>query len=113
MGNPVATDPSDLAAMVTPATVHVTSLEGRFDMSGYLSPHSDIVALLVLEHHAQMLNLITRGGWGARARVQARPPRVVRSPRRPRSSWTTCCSWMKRRCQALSPGRHRSQRGSA
>jgi hypothetical protein len=66
MGNAVATDPSDLAAMITPATVHVTSLEGRFDMTGYLSPHSDIVALLVLEHQAQMLNLITRVGWEAR-----------------------------------------------
>jgi hypothetical protein len=66
MGNAMATDPSDLAAMVTPATVHVTSLEGRFDMTGYLSPHSDIVALLVLEHQAQMLNLITRVGWEAR-----------------------------------------------
>ena len=67
MGNAVATDQSDLAAMVTPATVHVTSLEGRFDMTGYLSPHSDIVALLVLEHQAQMLNLITRVGWESRA----------------------------------------------
>src|SRR6185436_5337070 len=66
MGNAVATDPTDLAAMITPATVHVTSLEGRFDMTGYLSPHSDIVALLVLEHQAQMLNLITRIGWEAR-----------------------------------------------
>jgi hypothetical protein len=66
MGNAVATDPSDLAAMITPATVHVTTLDGRFDMNGYLSPHSDIVALLVLEHQAQMLNLITRVGWEAR-----------------------------------------------
>jgi hypothetical protein len=67
MGNAVATDPSDLAAMITPATVHVTSLEGRFDMTGYISRHSDIVALLVLEHQAQMLNLITRIGWEERA----------------------------------------------
>jgi hypothetical protein len=66
MGNAVATDPSDLGAMITPATVHVTNLEGRFDMTGYLSPHSDIVALLVLEHQAQMLNLMTRAGWEAR-----------------------------------------------
>jgi hypothetical protein len=66
MGNAVATDPSDLAAMITPATVHVTNLDGRFDMNGYLSPHSDIVALLVLEHQAQMLNLITRVGWETR-----------------------------------------------
>jgi hypothetical protein len=67
MGNAVATDPSDLAAMITPASVHVTHLDGRFDMTGYLSPHSDIVALLVLEHQAQMLNLITRIGWEERA----------------------------------------------
>ena len=66
MGNAVATDPSDLGAMITPETVHVTNLNGRFDMTGYLSPYSDIVALLVLEHQAQMLNLITRIGWEAR-----------------------------------------------
>ncbi len=66
MGNTVATDPSDLGAMITPESVHVTNLTGRFDMTGYLSPYSDIVALLVLEHQAQMLNLITRVGWEAR-----------------------------------------------
>jgi hypothetical protein len=66
MGNAVATDPSDLAAMITPATVHVTNLDGRFDRTGHLSPHSDIVALLVLEHQAQMLNMITRTGWESR-----------------------------------------------
>jgi hypothetical protein len=66
MGNTVATDPMDLGAMVTPQSVHVTSLEGRFDPTGYLSLHSDLVALLVLEHQAKMLNLITRVGWEAR-----------------------------------------------
>jgi hypothetical protein len=74
MGNAVATDPSDLAAMITPATVHVTNLEGRFDMTGYLTPHSDIVALLVLEHQAQMLNLLTRVGWEARIGADAGRP---------------------------------------
>ena len=71
MGNAIATDASDLGAMVTPETVHVSSLNGRFDMTGYLSPHSDIVALLVLEHQAQMLNLITRVGWEARLGAEA------------------------------------------
>ena len=71
MGNAIATDPSDLAAMVKPETVHTTSLAGRFDMTGYLSPHSDIVALLALEHQVQMLNLITRAGWEARVGVDA------------------------------------------
>ena len=74
MGNAIATNPSDLAAMVTPETVNVTSLNGRFDMTGYLSPYSDIVALLVLEHQAQMLNLITRIGWEARVGADAGRP---------------------------------------
>jgi hypothetical protein len=74
MGNAVATDPTDLGAMITPESVHVARLDGRFDMTGYLSPHSDIVALLVLEHQVQMLNLITRVGWEARVGAEARRP---------------------------------------
>jgi hypothetical protein len=66
MGNAVALDSTDLAAMITPQTVHVTDLTGRFDMTGYLSPHSDLVSLLTIEHQAKMLNLITRIGWEAR-----------------------------------------------
>ena len=74
MGNAVATNPSDLASMITPASVHVTNLEGRFNMDGYLSPYSDIVALLTLEHQAQMLNLITRVGWESRVAADAGRP---------------------------------------
>jgi len=66
MGNAVAHDSADLAAMVTPQTVHVTDLAGRFDMTGYPSPHSDLVALIVLEHQAKLLNLMTRVAWEAR-----------------------------------------------
>ena len=66
MGNAVATNSADLAAMITPQSVHVTSLEGRFEPTGYLSLHSDLVALLALEHQAKMLNLFTRVGWEAR-----------------------------------------------
>jgi len=44
----------------------LTTLAGRFDTSGYLSEHSDVVALLVFEHQARAMNLITRSGWLAR-----------------------------------------------
>jgi hypothetical protein len=74
MGNAVATMPTDLAAMITPETVHVTSLEGRFDQTDYLSHDSDLVALMVLEHQAQMLNLITRVNWEARMGDEAPRP---------------------------------------
>ena len=66
MGNAVVEKGADATEMVTPATVDVTDLHGRFDMNGYLSPHSDLVALLAIEHQANMLNLITRVGWEAR-----------------------------------------------
>jgi len=42
------------------------SLEGRFDASGYLTSHSDVVALMVFEHQMYMMNLLTRIGWEAR-----------------------------------------------
>lgn len=45
------------------ATQNLTNLEPRFDTSNYLTPHSDIVSLLVLEHQTQMQNLITKLGY--------------------------------------------------
>ena len=74
MGNATVAEGIELGDMVTPATVHTTTLEGRFDMSGYPSPHSDIVALMVLEHQARALNLITRVGWEARMGADAGRP---------------------------------------
>jgi hypothetical protein len=71
LGNAVVTNPTDLAAMATQETAHVTSLAGRFAPDGYLSGHSDIVALLVMEHQTHMLNLITRLGWEARMGADA------------------------------------------
>src|SRR5687768_996122 len=74
LGNAVATDPTDVEAMVTPSTVHTTDLTNRFDASGYVSSHSDLVALLVLEHQVRMVNLITRLGWDARLGSDAQRP---------------------------------------
>jgi hypothetical protein len=42
------------------------SLDGQFDTTGYLTAHSDIVALLVFEHQMHMMNLLSRIGWEAR-----------------------------------------------
>ena len=42
------------------------SLDGKFDLDGYLTPHSDVVALMVFEHQMGMMNLLTRIGWEAR-----------------------------------------------
>jgi hypothetical protein len=48
------------------ASQNVTSLEQRCNTLSYPTPHSDIVALLVLEHQTQMHNLITRLGYETR-----------------------------------------------
>lgn len=42
------------------------SLERKFKTSSYLSPYSDIVALLVFNHQMRMINLLTRVGWEVR-----------------------------------------------
>lgn len=36
---------------------------GAFDTAPYLTPHSDVVALMVLNHQTRMTNLLTRLGW--------------------------------------------------
>ena len=55
------------------------SLDGQFDTAGYLSPHSDVAALMVLEHQTHMTNLITRMGW--ESRLAAREGKAPDIPR--------------------------------
>jgi hypothetical protein len=53
------------AVAMDPAEPHVlASLAMKFNPAGYLSPTSDIVALMVFEHQTQFLNLLTRLQWG-------------------------------------------------
>jgi hypothetical protein len=42
------------------------SLEGLFDLTHYLTPYSDVAALMVLSHQVRATNLMTRAGWEAR-----------------------------------------------
>jgi len=48
---------------------NVVDLEGRFDSEPYLTPHSDIVSLLVLTHQTKIHNLITVAHEAAREAV--------------------------------------------
>jgi hypothetical protein len=43
------------------------SVAGEIDASGYLTPHSDVTALLVFDHQVHAANLMTRLNWEARA----------------------------------------------
>jgi len=66
MGNAVVTDGTKPESVVMDQTLNLASLAGRFDTDAYLSPYSDIVALMVFEHQMHMMNLLTRIGWQAR-----------------------------------------------
>ena len=78
MGNkPVSTGSTPDSAK--PEARELKSLDGRFDTTAYLSPYSDVAALMVLEHQTHMTNLITRLGW--EARLAASESRTPKSPR--------------------------------
>ena len=52
----------------------LATVEGYFDMKGYLARTSDVVAQLVLAHETTIFNLITRLGWEARVNEAAPTP---------------------------------------
>jgi hypothetical protein len=58
----------------TSAPVLLDSLEGRFDLKGYTTPYSDIVALMVFEHQTHMTNLLTYIDWESRVAEFERHP---------------------------------------
>jgi hypothetical protein len=66
MGNAIAPDRDRPDQLETQGTQNVTELLRRFDTGAYLASHSDIVALMVLEHQTHMTNLITRVGFETR-----------------------------------------------
>ncbi len=63
MGNRMTTDPK---AVEVSGRSELMSLRDSVDVTRYPSAHSDVVALMVLEHQTQMLNLFTRVGWETR-----------------------------------------------
>jgi hypothetical protein len=70
MGNiPVMPQDKGKVALADPR--ELKSVEGLFDLRGYPTPYSDVVALMVLAHQTAMTNQITRVGWEARLAAAA------------------------------------------
>jgi hypothetical protein len=61
------------------AAPQLSSVAGRFDTRGFPSEHSDVVALMVLEHQSRMANLLTRVGWETRVALPAAAPSSPRA----------------------------------
>ncbi len=70
MGNVVYED-SETSRAGNGTGLNLTDLSHRFDTGAYLSPHSDIVALMTLEHQSRMQNLITRVGYETRMALES------------------------------------------
>lgn len=66
LGNVMANDRSDPEKMDRESGANLTDLSAFFNARPYLSPHSDIVALLLLEHQSQMHNLLARASMESR-----------------------------------------------
>jgi hypothetical protein len=66
MGNMICTGSARPEASDNAHGVNVVDLKDRFKTSMYPTPHSDIVALMVLEHQVGMLNRLARAGMETR-----------------------------------------------
>lgn len=72
---------SELPAARMPAAQFDRLERRRLDTSGYLSDCSDVVALMVLDHQAHAINLLTRLGWEARIAGTTSSPRIEAAAR--------------------------------
>lgn len=66
MGNVWIKDMQHPTQLDLASGANVISLQGRVDTTPYLSPHSDLVALMVLAHQTHLHDLITRVNWETR-----------------------------------------------
>jgi hypothetical protein len=66
MGNCVIADENVSENLDVEAGANLTDLSGHFNVKPYLTAHSDIVALMVLEHQAMMHNVLTAANHSGR-----------------------------------------------
>jgi len=69
MGNICVTDPT-VETFDRSIGANVTSLKKHFDVSRYLTEHSDIVSMLVLDHQVYTHNVLTRANFEGRSAMQ-------------------------------------------
>jgi hypothetical protein len=66
MGNVVAKNAVAAAELDFTSPTELADLEGRIDTRPYLAKHSDVVALVTIEHQIRVQNSITRASWDTR-----------------------------------------------
>lgn len=77
LGNMVLPSSKKPKVIDNAAGLNVTDLSARLDLGQYLTPHSDIVALMVFEHQTDAHNLMTRLGMEVRLAEYAETQRAA------------------------------------
>lgn len=70
-GNVIVRSAQEASNIDFVASGNRVNLDGLVDVGPYLTPHSDIVALMVLEHQIHVQNLITRMNYDVRTALDA------------------------------------------
>ena len=87
MGNVVAEDKNHPDKLDFEAGANLKSLHQIVDVSPYLTPHSDIVALMLLEHQTRMQNLITRVSYETKVALRTQDE-MNKALGRPKGEWS-------------------------
>jgi hypothetical protein len=70
VGNILVKDVQELVKLDRVRRGNLDTLDGLFDTKPYLTDKSDVVALLVLQHHVTVQNLLTRANFEARKKTR-------------------------------------------
>ena len=70
MGNGLLSNEAVSEKLDVESGANVTDLSSHFEVRPYLTPHSDIVALMVLEHQVMMHNILTAANHAGRITVR-------------------------------------------
>ncbi len=101
LGNLVVRDKREPEQVDNAAGQNVTDLSHRFDTSEYLTPHSDIVALMVLEHQADAHNYITQANFATRQALHYEQTLNRELGKPAKEHWDSTTSRIKSSCEPL------------
>jgi hypothetical protein len=101
LGNLIVSNGPQHEPVENAAGQNVTSLDSKFDTSAYLSPHSDLIALMVLEHQTEAHNLLTRANFQTREALYAEE-RLNKDLGEPEGHrWESTTTRIENACEAL------------
>jgi hypothetical protein len=100
-GNLIVSGKQEREPVDNAAGQNVTDLTSRLKTSAYLSPHSDLIALMVLEHQTEAHNLLTRASFQAREALYSEAKLNKELGEQEGHRWDSTNTRIKSSCEAL------------